>query len=377
MKFKVPDLLISVLSTAFGIDLNNPEIKKLQPYSKTLSQVSTGLKKITVRSEFLSQNYLEKSDIRSAYLLYYTPINMVKIFYPLGELLPQIKNKSNLNVLDIGSGLGAMSVGLCFWNEDNLNTTFDITAYDQSAHALKDFSELFTSCKFSHQLKTVTAPIGGTMDDCYDLILAGNLLNELSTDEEGAFESYLDQNLSEEGFAILIEPALPETSRRLLSLRDRLLQKGFFIYAPCFTNNPCPALVKSTDWCHHAMAWERPEYIRLLDEMIGHVKKTLKFSYIIISKNDHHLADHLLGSRDSQNQFRIVSELFKEKGRYEFFGCNDHGWCSCQVNKRDLTDENSAIENLIRYDTIEIQNYKSEKNRIKIDKNTVVKKITQ
>ncbi len=41
---------------------------------------------------------------------------------------------------------------------------------------------------------------------------------------------------------MLIEPALRETSRELLAVRDQLLAAGLQVVAPCFFQGPCPAL---------------------------------------------------------------------------------------------------------------------------------------
>ncbi len=375
----IPTPFLHALEKVHGIRLFNPKASDLKKYADTLIEVSEGLKKKNSRDAFISQNYLEKSDVRAAYQLYYTPINAIKTFYPLDELKPylseKLSEKETLNILDLGCGLGAMSLGFSFWNELNLKKNVILSAIDHSQKALSDFEQLFRLCGFTHELKPIHSAIGNSnlqIDKSFDLVFAGNVLNELSDEEEILFENLFLKNLEETGFAILIEPAQMEPSRRLMKLRDRLLSKGFFIFSPCFTRKPCPMLSQETDWCHHSLLWERPLYIEILDEMIGHIKKSLKFSYMIVSKTDRHVADHVFDKRDFHSQFRTTSDTTKEKGRFVLSVCNDNGWQECLLNKRDLSDSNEPIKELVRYDIVEIRDSILEKEKIKIKKDTHV-----
>ena len=102
------------------------------------------------------------------------------------------------------------------------------------------------------------------MEGQFDLIVAAHLLNELATSlsvaERAALVFFWGRELlAPGGHIVLVEPALQQTSRQLLAVRDRLVGAGFFVVAPCFWQGPCPALARERDWCHAATAWsQRP-----------------------------------------------------------------------------------------------------------------------
>jgi SAM-dependent methyltransferase len=88
----------------------------------------------------------------------------------------------------------------------------------------------------------------------FDLIVAAHLLGELyldrPTDERAdaraqRVQAWAEGLLVPGGTIILVEPALRETSRELLAVRDQLLAlTDLNIVAPCFWTGPYPALAR-------------------------------------------------------------------------------------------------------------------------------------
>src|SRR5581483_5101590 len=113
--------------------------------------------------------------------------------------------------------------------------------------------------------------------------------------------------LRPDGAMILIEPASRYGSRTLLQCRDELVTSGITIFAPCVRQSTCPALVKESDWCHAAPRWERPRFIRILDEQIGNLRLSLKYSYMIVMKRALNIAS-TFPDVDANGLFRIVSD---------------------------------------------------------------------
>lgn len=103
---------------------------------------------------------------------------------------------------------------------------------------------------------------------------------------------------------ILIEPALRETSRDLLAVRDRLIAGGIAVIAPCFWTGPCPALANERDWCH--------------DTAAGQAGARVDFSYLV-------LRDRTGAPETAPDLFRVVSEPLVEKGRLRLYGCGPAG----------------------------------------------------
>lgn len=159
-------------------------------------------------------------------------------------------------------------------------------------------------------------PAGLTAEGRFDLVVAAHLLNELFVDRRPEQRiaaraervvAWARELLSPEGTIVLLEPALRETSRELLAVRDRLLPSGLEVVAPCFWRGPCPALARERDWCHDA-APAPPGFGSRVD-----------FSY---------LAVRLAGaSRPSEDRalYRIVSDPMPDKGRLRLFGCGAAG----------------------------------------------------
>jgi hypothetical protein len=97
----------------------------------------------------------------------------------------------------------------------------------------------------------------------FPLLVAAHLLNELFVERSPADRVALRARrvlewaralLAPGGMVILIEPALRETSRELLAVRDALVAAGLHVVAPCFRQGACPALGSERDWCHDTAA---------------------------------------------------------------------------------------------------------------------------
>ena len=81
--------------------------------------------------------------------------------------------------------------------------------------------------------------------------MAAHLLNELVArlDVEGRaslVSGWCRELLEPEGLCLLIEPALRETSRALLAVRDRLIASGLSVLAPCLFHAACPVFAAGT-----------------------------------------------------------------------------------------------------------------------------------
>jgi ribosomal protein RSM22 (predicted rRNA methylase) len=368
---------LSALESYFDIPLINPIPKKLTPYAQTIGRISDGLKKSKQRPDFIASSYLNEKNFCDAYLLYYTTSNLLKIHHPLNELeRSDFFEKKNLRVLDLGSGTGTVILGTSFWFHEKFPLNeIHFTAWDRSDLALKTFEKFYQRFDWRYPQKTFRKDVESSAFDgaFYDLITGGNILNELTAAGEERLIGILEKNLLPEGYVILVEPALKDSSRRLLQFRDRMLKQGWFVYAPCFTQNPCPALVHEDDWCHHDLDWERPGFIAVIDEMIGHIRKSLKFTYLILSRQDVHLSNFIFPQRNFREQFRVVSDVFKEKGRRRVFLCNDLGRCECLKNNRDHSSANKVFDDLQRYDVVEISGLSVRKDLKRIGKETSVR----
>lgn len=185
----------------------------------------------------------------------------------------------------------------------------------------------------------------------FHLITMMNVLNELDEVNDGALFESLMSLLEENGALIMIEPATRSESRRLLRFRDLAVLQGATVYSPCTRQGECPALIKEDDWCHTDVAWERPKFIKAIDDIVGTLRLSLKYTYIILRKDGVTLSNTLA----EKNLYRVVSECFNEKGRVRAILCGENGRYEHIINKRDLSDSNRDFAEIKRYDVASLR----------------------
>jgi ribosomal protein RSM22 (predicted rRNA methylase) len=322
-----------------------------------------------------AQRYMKDRRLRAAYLLYYGTANMLKLWRPFRELAAgaALPVDAPLRVLDAGCGPGTGAAGLhaLFGDREEglpVPTHIDVTAMDTVAANLAMYEQVAAAAsrhtglamRVSTEAANMSAP--DMAAGPYDLILAMNLINELPAARQQRFLACCGEQLSERGQLVLIEPALRATSRGLLQRRDELVQDGWTVYAPCFRQDGCPALDKDSDWCHDDVPWQRPPFIETLDEGMGNVKKSLKYSYLILNRHGATLSE----SMARPGLQRVVSERFDEKGRVWWHMCGADGRQVCQRNHRDRTPANADADALLRYDIIQLEGEKPREHDVRI-----------
>jgi ribosomal protein RSM22 (predicted rRNA methylase) len=205
----------------------------------------------------------------------------------------------------------------------------------------------------------------------YDLITMMNVLNEVDESVDTMLIDTLRALLADGGAVIMIEPSTREQSRRALRFRDRLVENGMHIYAPCTRKGNCPALVEEDDWCHTEVRWQRPNFIKAIDDLAGTLRLSLKSTYAVALSEDRNLADVKLGCRDFLTAGRIVSEVADEKGRVRMTICNDRGKPEYVLNKRDKSETNATVRSAKRYDLVTIEAIEIREHDVKIGGETV------
>jgi ribosomal protein RSM22 (predicted rRNA methylase) len=360
--------------------LSQDELKALAADVARLSSL------LTREREDLPAAYLKDKRLRQAYLLYFVPSNLAKIHLPLRELsLPPkgILSKEQLRILDIGSGPGTAMLGtLDFFSQQGERPLLQFTAVDQVGENLKDAENLFRSWRdrtgMNASLRTIRSDVEKTMDrlpgERHDIIILSNVLNELfHGDEERVakrtlfVKNMLHRLLATDGSCIIIEPALRETSRELLMVRDGLLEERFTIYSPCLGNGKCPALANPKDWCHEDIPWDPPEIVKEIDSRTGLRKDSLKFSYLVLRKDGLSLTD-IHGERS----FRVVSEPLVSKGKIEFYVCGKGGRRLIMRLDKNKTPSNETFESMKRGNVVGFEGIMDDGKRLKAEKETRV-----
>jgi ribosomal protein RSM22 (predicted rRNA methylase) len=208
----------------------------------------------------------------------------------------------------------------------------------------------------------------------FDVIVLSNILNELFAHDETRNEkravivsSILKRFLADDGSCIIIEPALRQTSRDMLVVRDILVGQGFHLYSPCLQGGKCPALENPRDWCHEDIPWEATPLVREIDRLTGLHKDSLKFSYLVLRKDSFSLSD-VRGA----DTYRVVSEPLVSKGKVEFYVCGAGGRKLIMRLDKDATTLNKDYEKLRRGYLVTFERLVDEKRRYKVEKDTTL-----
>ncbi|MFH1874212.1 MAG: small ribosomal subunit Rsm22 family protein [Pseudomonadota bacterium] len=319
----------------------------------------------TVERGNMPQNYFNKKEFRSAYLLYFTLTNFAKIFKCLAE--------ANLNgrvnkILDLGSGPGTACLACSYFFN---NSPIQLTALDQNAGILEDAQQLFKQLgnpKHIFRTKQQTISDQTRINERFDLIIAANVLNELKTSKQQyrLCQNLLEHNLNPDGCLIILDPALQKTTRPLMELRDQILQNltGYQIVNPCLHQGNCPMLTHNKrDWCHFYLEWKCPDIIRRVDQLLGIKHDYLKMAYLIIKKTN----DERRTTSD-ETKWRVVSSPLFSKGKIELILCANKRLRKIMRLDRDTSSANSCLANIKRGDIITIST-----KHDRIEKDTQIK----
>ncbi len=361
----------------------NPSAGELKSLAASTSRLS---KMFTRERDNLSTDYLKDKNLRKAYILYFLQSNLYKIHIPLSEISLHPKGlfvKDRLRILDIGSGPGTAILGLLdFFTKSDKKPFLEFFAVDHLAENLKDTEGIFKlfkeECYHESSLQTFKSGIeriNNLPAGIFDIIVLSNLLNEVAHNDPEKINTrvklvkrLLNDFMSADGNCIIIEPALRETSREMLSVRDGLLQEGFHVYSPCLPDSNCPALENPKDWCHEDIPWEPPELIKALDKLTGLRKDSIKFSYVVIRKDSTSLSDCY-----GDSPFRVVSEPLISKGKMEFYICGSMGRKLIVRLDKDRSDLNRRFADLRRGDLVKFEELKDDGKRLRVEKGSSVK----
>jgi len=248
-----------------------------------------------------------------------------------------LRSSGCLRVLDLGSGLGAMTWGLVrALQAAGSGATVDATWVDSDAGAIElaldIVRERARECGAELRVRAMCRSIGTVGDlGAFDLVLLGNVLSELSVgspddvrhhEHVALLAALLERNTLEPGAVVVVEPALRERTRHLHRVRDALCERGVSVFAPCLHQQACPALRIDSDWCHEALAVDLPDWLVPIARAAGLRFERLTFSYLVLGKGTPSLRD-AIPARPGAGRLRVVSEAFQTKGKTEVYLCGD------------------------------------------------------
>lgn len=325
-------------------------------------QLSLGL---TRERQLAGARYMDDPKLLGAYLLFYWPVSYAQARQVLGELPNRPRQ-----VLDLGSGPGPVAFAAMDAGGGQ------VTAADRSKPALTlarnlaaEAGEALATRDWDPTKKDAALP-----DGQFDLITMGHVVNELygtgdaATAPRAALLETILAKVKRGGSLLVMEPALRETSRGLLKVRDAMVAKGYAVRAPCMYRGPCPALVKETDWCHAERAWPMPRVVEELARAASLHKESLKMSYLVLAPKDEAWPELTPG-----RLFRIVSEPLEGKGRHRYIGCGPEGRVGLAMQERHRNERNERFLKLNRGDVISVTETEPKGDGLALDERTEVR----
>ncbi len=276
-----------------------------------------------------------------AYLLFYWPVCYAQARSALGEL------ERPRQVLDLGSGPGPLAFAALDAG------AVEVTCADRSKSALELARTLATEA--GEGLATREwSPERPLPDGQWDTITLGHVVNELFAGPDAvARRAQLLEKIAERlkpgGTLLVLEPALRDTSRALLQVRDVLVEAGYAVRAPCLFRGPCPALLRESDWCHAERRWNPPRLVEEIARAANLHKEALKMSYLALAPKVEAWAEPPAG-----RVFRIVSEPLESKGRQRYMGCGPEGRIGLAMQEKHRGPANERFFSLLRGDVVRI-----------------------
>jgi ribosomal protein RSM22 (predicted rRNA methylase) len=285
----------------------------------------------------------------AARALFFTMADAAKPRLALAELGARVPWERTLRVLDLGAGVGAMTLGvLAHAAERGGAAGIDVEAVDRDGRALAILSDavpaaaraLGVACKvttskepFDSALASLALRSGQS-----ELVLIGSVLNEMSEEEAGKLVRKAMGALAPGGAVIIVEPALRAQARALHRLRDDALTGAWaHVFAPCTRGAaPCPMLADERDWCHEERLVQLPPRAAKLAQITGLRDGGLKFSYLVLRNEPGHVG--------ADGAVRVVSHPLISKGKHEAFVCGDDGRVRLRLLKRHRSEANRAFE---------------------------------
>jgi hypothetical protein len=187
----------------------------------------------------------------------------------------------------------------------------------------------------------------------FNLWLMSFFLNELQLGPDELADALLatwERHLAEEGIVILVEPALRLVSRRLLELRRALLDPRRLkkapwlqVLLPCLGHQACGALADAEDWCHEEVTWWRPPYYKLIDDLAELDRKTLPFSYLVLTRSTRKREELLPAISGAKSVHRLVSPSHEEGRDQEFFLCGKEGKSRARFRTEDPLERGDVL----------------------------------
>jgi len=271
-------------------------------------------------------DYTQSDELILAYGLYLFPQTFVRSSFLMQELEdrhPFPATEEPIRILDLGGGSGAASLAVAH----SLGRPAALTLVDSSPLALnharfvhRDLPLLWPQSKLSIQEQKLSpggeAGPAGPWDVIVCSFALGEIFAERPDEQVLAWVEKLLAKLTPGGRLLLLEPALAETTRRIMRLRDAVAARQIPILSPCPHALACPMLPDRKHWCHEVRTWQPTPGLQRLNSTLKRRIHELKWSHLVLQP----------GPVPGESSLaRLVAPMAKLKGQFATRACCHDG----------------------------------------------------
>lgn len=339
-------------------------ILQTREFRSVVNAVKTLQEGLESSKTLAGQDYFSNQELLGAYLLYHWVIH-----YQQGLALINEVPITPRRVLDICSGPASFAFSaLCHGASEVFATDRNEASLNLGAEVCGRFGFPLNIRKWDC-LKT-PLPISGA----FDLIIVGHCLEELFPsatkqwqEKQHQFITSLLSRLTPDGFLLLVESSQPDSNRRVLQLREQLVEAGIPIQAPCICRGACPALQVKNSPCYAQREFEKPHLIREIQRAASINLGSLKMSYLIF-RNPQAGWPQL----PEKPLYRVISPPIESYNGKRFYLCGRDGKKNFGTRLLEHPIASRAFEYLKRGELISVENAQERNNVIEIVEKTHV-----
>jgi ribosomal protein RSM22 (predicted rRNA methylase) len=251
------------------------------------------------RGRLRGRSYLDDPALRRAYLRYHLPLNAARAAFVLAEALRIEPSIALLEeVVDLGAGPGSASVAALLGLPAAPARGY--TLVDRSRSALEIARRILER---SASLGREDAAVGGLREvrttagsliplpafPRRALVWLSFVLNEAGVGarrgpDAAGFLRAMAKRLDPGSAVLVLEPALREPARSLLSVHDAAAESGDWrVLAPCTHQRSCPLLrERDRSWCHFRLEWRAPDIALESARPLGLGRDPPALSYLVL-----------------------------------------------------------------------------------------------
>jgi ribosomal protein RSM22 (predicted rRNA methylase) len=351
-----------------GQNIPQDLVKSYIAHAKKLSSL------FTKDRQHLNSRYFNKKENRYAYIFYFHISSFMRTYHVINEMFRHGIWPENADTfMDLGSGSGGSLWALGMYRHQRNLPIQQVYAIDQDQHVLKDAKKLWSRL-IKHfnieapELSTYKQDLLNIQkletDDFYhkvDIVFCSNVLNEFSKMSEASkltlFKTIALHVLKKNGLLVIIEPALSETARKLMELRDLFLENiAADVPIPCGHTMSCPLLKDPKEWCHFELTWEPPKLRKKIEDSLGFHSGVLKYSYLVFKKKSLEAP-----AFNARKRYRVLSPALKNGNEYCVLLCSESDVLSLYFSKDQKELKNIRRGNLLEVGAMDEFSNKSQR----------------